>query len=67
MKLSKTLSQIALGETYNEKALLKCISMKLILRNEYFDVVQRYLSGNTREMDHILLQDLSVCLHKIGA
>ena len=67
MKLSKTLSQIALGETYSEKALLKCISMKLILRNEYFDVVQRYLSGNTREMDHILLQDLSVCLHKIGA
>ena len=67
MKLSKTLSQIALGETYNEKALLKCISMKLILRNEYFDVVQRYLAGNKREMDHILLQDLSVCLHKIGA
>jgi hypothetical protein len=67
MKLSKTLSKIALGETYNEKALLKCISMKLILRNDYFDVLQRYLAGNTREMDHVLLQDLSVCLHKIGA
>ena len=67
MKLSKILSQIALGETYNEKALLKCLSMKLVLRNEYFDVVQRYLAGNTREMDHILLQDLSVCLHKAGA
>ena len=67
MKLSKTLSQIALGETYNEKALLKCLSMKLILRNEYFDVLQRYLASNTREMDHVLLQDLSVCLHKIGA
>lgn len=67
MKLSKIISQIALGETYNEMALLKCLRMKLILRNEYFDVVQRYLAGNTREMDHILLQDLSVCLHKIGA
>ena len=50
MKLSKIISQIALGETYNEKALLKCLSMKLILRNEYFDVLQRYLAGNTREM-----------------
>jgi hypothetical protein len=67
MKLSKILSQIALGETYNEKALLKCIGMKLIMRNEYFDVVQRYLAGNTRPMDHVLLQDLSVCLHKVGA
>jgi len=67
MKLSKILSQIALGETYNEKALLKCIGMKLIVRNEYFDVVQRYLAGNTRPMDHVLLQDLSVCLHKVGA
>ena len=67
MKLSKIISNIALGETYNEKALLKCLSMKLILRNEYFDVVQRYLAGSQREMDHILLQDLSVCLHKIGA
>jgi len=67
MKLSKIISNIALGETYNEKALLKCLSMKLILRNEYFDVVQRYLAGNQREMDHILLQDLSVCLHKVGA
>lgn len=67
MKLSRTLSQIALGETYSEKALLKCLSMKLILRNDYFDVLQRYLAGNTREMNHVLLQDLSVCLHKIGA
>ena len=67
MKLSKILSQIALGETYNEKALLKCLSMKLILRNEYFDVIQRYLAGNTKPMDHILLQDISVCLHKIGS
>lgn len=67
MKLSKILSQIASGETYNEKALLKCISMKLILRSEYFDVIQRYLAGNTRNMDHVLLQDISVCLHKIGS
>ena len=67
MKLSKIISQIALGETYNEKALLKCIGMKLIMRDEYFDVVQRYLAGNTRPMDHVLLQDLSVCLHKVGA
>ncbi len=67
MKLSKIISQIALGETYNEKALLKCLSMKLILRNEYFDVIQRYLAGNTKPMDHILLQDISVCLHKIGS
>ena len=66
MKLSKTISQIALGETYSEKALLKCLSMKLILRDEYFDVVQRYLAGNKREMDHVLLQDISVCLHKAG-
>lgn len=67
MKLSKILSDIALGNSYNEKALLKCLKMKLILRDEYFDVLQRYLAGNTRSMDHVLLQDISVCLHKIGA
>ena len=67
MKLSKTISRIALGETYDAKALEKCLRMKLILRNEYFDVIQRYLAGNTRTMDHILLQDISVCLYKVGA
>jgi hypothetical protein len=67
MKLSKILSDIALGNSYNEKALLKCLKMKLILRDEYFDVLQRYLAGNIRSMDHVLLQDISVCLHKIGA
>jgi hypothetical protein len=67
MKLSKRISQIALGETYDENALLKCISLKLIVRNEYFDVIQRYLAGNTRAMDHVLLQDLAVCLKKVGA
>ena len=67
MKLSKILSDIALGNSYNEKALLKCLSMKLIIRDEYFDVLQRYLSGNTRNMDHVLLQDISACLHKIGS
>jgi hypothetical protein len=75
----RTLAQNILnaGRTYNytepdsgkinEKALLKCLSMKLIIRDEYFDVLQRYLAGNTRSMDHVLLQDISVCLHKIGA
>ena len=67
MKTSTLISQVALGETYDEKALLKCLSMKLILRNEYFDVVQRYLAGNTRSGDHMLLQDVAVCLRKVGA
>lgn len=67
MKLSKTISRIALGETFDANALEKCLRMKLILRNEYFDVIQRYLAGNTRSMDHVLLQDISVCLHKVGA
>ena len=67
MKISTIISQVALGETYDEKALLKCLSMKLILRDEYFDVVQRYLAGNTKPGDHILLQDVAVCLRKVGA
>jgi hypothetical protein len=67
MKLSKIISNIALGNSYDEKALLKCLKMKLILRNEYFDVIQRYLAGNTKEGDHTLLQDISVVLHKVGA
>jgi hypothetical protein len=67
MKISTIISQVALGETYDEKALLKCLSMKLILRDEYFDVVQRYLAGNTRSGDHMLLQDVAVCLRKVGA
>ena len=67
MKLSKILSCIALGYSYDETSLLKCLKMKLILRDEYFDVIQRYLAGNTKEGDHILLQDISVCLHKVGA
>ena len=67
MKLSKIISEIALGNSYNEQALLKCLKMKLILRNEYFDVIQRYLAGNTKDGDHTLLQDISVVLHKVGA
>lgn len=67
MKLSKIISNIALGNSYNEQALLKCLKMKLILRNEYFDVIQRYLAGNTKEGDHTLLQDIAVVLHKVGA
>jgi hypothetical protein len=67
MKLSKIISDIALGNSYNEQALLKCLKMKLILRNEYFDVIQRYLAGNTKEGDHTLLQDIAVVLHKVGA
>lgn len=67
MKLSKIISDIALGNSYDEQALLNCLKMKLILRSEYFDVIQRYLAGNTKEGDYILLQDISVCLHKIGA
>jgi hypothetical protein len=67
MKISTIISQVALGETFDEKALLKCLSMKLILRDEYFDVVQRYLAGNTRSGDHMLLQDVAVCLRKVGA
>ena len=67
MKLSKTISRIALGECFDANALEKCLRMKLIIRNEYFDVIQRYLAGNTRSMDHVLLQDISVCLHKVGA
>ena len=67
MRLSKIVSDIALGNSYNEQALLKCLKMKLILRDEYFDVIQRYLAGNTSDGDYVLLQDISVVLHKIGA
>jgi hypothetical protein len=66
MKLSKIIASIASGDTYDEKALLKCLSIKLILRDEYFDVIQRYLAGNTVNMDNVLLGDISVCLHKLG-
>ena len=66
MKLSKIVAGIAAGNIYDEKALLKCLSIKLILRDEYFDVIQRYLAGNTKSMDHVLLGDISVCLHKLG-
>jgi hypothetical protein len=66
MKLSKTIAAIAMNETYDEKALLKCLLMKMILGNTYLNVIQRYLAGNTKSMDHILLMDISVCLHKIG-
>jgi len=67
MKLSKIIANIASGKTYDEEALAKCLSIKLILRDEYFDVIQRYLAGNTKSMDHVLLDDISVCLHKLGA
>jgi hypothetical protein len=67
MKLSKTIASIAKNETFDEEALAKCLSIKLILRDEYFDVIQRYLAGNTKNMDHILLGDISACLHKLGA
>jgi hypothetical protein len=67
MKLSKIIAAIAAGDTYDEKSLLKCLSIKLILRDEYFDVIQRYLAGNTKSTDHVLLGDISVCLHKLGA
>jgi hypothetical protein len=66
MKLSKTIAAIAANDTYDEKALLKCLSMKLILGNTYFNVIKRYLAGNTKSMDHVLLGDIAVCLHKIG-
>ena len=66
MKLSQTIASIAANDTYDEKALLMCLSMKLILRNEYFDVIQRYLAGNIKSMDHVLLGDIAVCLNKIG-
>ena len=66
MKLSKIIAAIAANDTYDEKALLNCLSIKLILRDEYFDVIQRYLAGNTKNMDHVLLGDISVCLHKLG-
>lgn len=67
MKLSEKISEIALGNMYDDKALMTVLSMKLILRDEYFDVIQRYLLGNSQRMDFILLQDISVCLHKAGA
>jgi hypothetical protein len=66
MKLSKTIAAIAANETYDEKALLKCLSMKMILGNTYLNVIKRYLAGNTKSMDHVLLGDIAVCLHQIG-
>ena len=67
MKVSKSLDLIASGHGYDEKALLKCIGLKLIIRHEYFAVVQRYLAGSDKPSDRFLLQDLAICLRKVGA
>jgi len=67
MKVSKALDLIASGQCYDEKALLKCIGLKLVIRQEYFDVVQRYLAGSAKPSDRFLLQDLAICLRKVGA
>lgn len=67
MKLSKTISSIALGETYSEKALKKCLNLNLVLKLQYRNAIERYLNGSYSISDSTLLQDLSVALHKVGA
>jgi hypothetical protein len=67
MKLSKIISDIALGNSYNSKALEKCLNMNLILKLQYRNAIQRYLNGSHSHSDSMLLQDISVALHKIGA
>ena len=42
MKLSKIVAGIAAGNTYDEKALLKCLSIKLILRDELIQLEKRF-------------------------
>ena len=67
MRLSKIISDIALGNSYNAKALEKCLNLNLILKLQYRNAIQRYLNGSHSHMDSSLLQDISVALHKIGA
>jgi hypothetical protein len=67
MRLSKIISDIALGNSYNSKALEKCLNMNLILKLQYRNAIQRYLNGSHSHSDSMLLQDISVALHKIGA
>jgi hypothetical protein len=67
MKLSKIISDIALGNSYNEQALLKCLNLNIVLKLQYRNAIQRYLDGSHSHMDSSLLQDISVALHKIGA
>ena len=67
MKLSKTISRIALGEGYDEKALKKCLNLNLVLKLQYRNAIERYLNGSHSHSDSTLLQDLSIALHKVGA
>jgi hypothetical protein len=67
MKLSKIISDIALGNSYNEKALNKCLNLNIVLKLQYRNAIARYLDGSHTHSDSTLLQDLSVALHKIGA
>jgi len=67
MKLSKIISNIALGNSYDEKALKKCLNLNIVLKLQYRNAIQRYLDGSHSHSDSTLLQDISVVLHKIGA
>jgi hypothetical protein len=67
MKLSKIISDIALGNSYNEQALKKCLNLNIVLKLQYRNAIQRYLDGSHSHSDSTLLQDISVVLHKIGA
>jgi hypothetical protein len=67
IKLSKTISRIALGEIYDAKALEKCLNLNLVLKLQYRNAIERYLNGSYGHSDSVLLQDLSVALHKVGA
>jgi hypothetical protein len=67
MKLSKIISDIALGNTYDEKALKKCLNLNTVLKLQYRNAITRYLDGSHSHSDSTLLQDISVALHKIGA
>jgi hypothetical protein len=67
MRLSKIISDIALGNSYNEKALNKCLNLNIVLKLQYRNAIARYLNGSYTHSDSTLLQDLSVALHKIGA
>jgi hypothetical protein len=67
MKLSKIISSIALGETYDAKALRKCQNLNLALKLNYRNAIERYLNGSYSSSDSFLLQELAVALYKVGA
>ena len=62
LKLSKTLTQIALGNYYSEKALEAAFEHPSLTSVER-QLVSRYIAGCTQPTDHLGLQGLAVKIH----